>query len=86
MGAWHNTSSAETIVFNRDGSYAVDDQGTHYMGTWQINGRILTLTVTNVTGPHGYGKAGGTSGVPIVHLDSHLLSLRIYGQTNSFSR
>jgi hypothetical protein len=83
-GIW--TSEGLTITFNSDGSFTVGGDTKHDAGTWQISGKMLTMTITNSTGPHPVGKAGPTVQGRIVRVDSHLLTYISGGQTCSFSR
>lgn len=86
VGTWHDSSGAVAVVFNPDGSYTSGDNDTRYTGIWRINGQMLVMTLTNVTGPHPYGKVGDTVRFRIIRVDSHVLSTKIDGQTNSLNR
>jgi hypothetical protein len=84
VGTWHKQSGAVAFVFNSDGSFS-SGESNHYAGTWQISDKILTMTLTNATGPHPNGKVGDTVQYK-VRVDSHVLSFMAGGQTVSFSR
>ena len=86
-GIW--TREGSTITFNSNGSFTIGGDINHDSGTWQISGKMLTMTITNSTDPHSVGpvgKAGPTIQGSIVHIDSHLLTYTSGGQTCSFSR
>lgn len=85
MGTWHDTSSGAVAVdFKHDGSFTIGGNETNNIGIWRISGQTLVMTFTNATGQDG--KVGDTARFRIIRLDSHLLSLKIGGQTNSLSR
>jgi hypothetical protein len=85
-GTWHDQSGRFSFAFNSDGSFISGEESNRYAGTWQINGPMLTMRLTNATGPNPGGKVGDRVQFRIISVDSHVLSLKIGGQTNVFSR
>ena len=86
VGTWHEKSGTGEVVFSPDGSFTAGGDTNHVAGTWQISGEMLTMTITNSTGPHPVGKVGPTVQGRIIRVDSHLLTYTSGGQTYSFSR
>lgn len=86
VGTWQMKSGGLVMVFNSNGSFSSGGGVNHYTGTWQINGAILTLTLTNSTGPHPDGQIGETVHCKIIHVDSHRLSYMVGGQTVRLER
>jgi hypothetical protein len=86
VGTWHDQSGTFAMVFNSDGSFTSGEEPNHNAGTWQLSGKILTMTLTNSTGPHPDRDIGETVHCRIIHIDSHVLSYKVGGQTTSLSR
>jgi hypothetical protein len=76
IGTWINGNTNNTMTFNPDGNYLLKSQMDGYVfrsnilyGQWQIEGDLLIMTLTNVTGTEFSGPTGHVTRVKITHLD-----------------
>jgi len=76
--------------FNSDGSFSTgDSRGTNgtsiYGGTWQIQNGILTMVLTNTSGPKA-GIVGTKMTLKIVSVDAHHITYDVRGHTTTMNR
>jgi hypothetical protein len=69
--------------FNSDGSFSnwtSDSGGTNaFRGTWQIQDSVLTMVLTNESGPKADGRLGAAMRLQIVSVDAHHIKFKSGG-------
>jgi hypothetical protein len=87
-GAWQ--VGPARYSFSSDGSFSTaDSRGTNgtsvYSGTWQIQDGLLTMVLTNTSGPKA-GIVGTTMRFQIVSVDAHHITYNMGGHTATMNR
>ena len=78
IGIWINGNTNNTVTFNPNGNYSLKSQLYGYgsrsnvlYGQWRIEGDILIMTLTNITGTEGDEPPGQVMRVKITRLDEN---------------
>jgi hypothetical protein len=73
-GTWVQTNAENTVSFAPDGSFHTEISGNMsrqivYGGQWQIEGNVLMMAITNVSGSEPHEAVGHVDYFEIAHLD-----------------